>query len=504
MRKSKKDGTGLRARILTCAVSLVLLILPLLIMLLSAFALRPVYKDTFVGELSDKYELLKSTEGEKIVVIGGSSVAFGINSEMMEEHLGMSTVNFGLYANLGTKIMLDLSRSSIGEGDIIILAPELSSQTLSLYFNAETALQAIDGSFGMLSEIDTADYLSFVGALWGFASGKLYYTASGKTPENSGAYRKEWFNENGDNTYDRPYNVMSTVQKSITLDYRVDKTDGVKTEYEKFIDYVNEYTAYCESRGASVYFSFAPMNAAALSDYNTEENIYAFYDNLSKSLRCRVISNVNDYIMDEGYFFDSEFHLNNSGVTVRTVRLIDDIKRELGIDKITMSADMLPEPSGYAPVDFTEGDSENLYFTLKTVPFASKTAVYITGLNEEGMKQTVLTVPNNINGVPVIGIEEGALSGSEVRIVYLGENIRSLASGALSGAENLRAVYVPRSKTMQTDAERISVPNSADANGLCTKGAPAGLKIYVPASALEVYKQDYFWGDYKNFLEGYE
>lgn len=503
MNETQKNGASTRARVLICALCAVLLVLPILIIMLSAFACRPVYKDTFVGELSDKYELLNRAEGEKIVVIGGSSAAFGINSKMIEEHLGMSTVNFGLYANLGTKMMLDLSRGGIGEGDIIILAPELNSQTLSLYFNGETALQAMDGSFGMLSKIDKANYVDLLGALWSFASGKLYYTASGKTPENSGAYRKEWFNENGDNTYDRPYNVMSTVPKNITLDFKVDKTDGVTTEYERFIDYVNEYTAYCESRGARVYFSFAPMNEAALTDYNTEENIYAFYENLCKSLRCRVISNVNDYIMDEGYFFDSEFHLNNSGVTVRTVRLIDDIKRELGIGEITMSADMLPEPPGYAPIDYVGGDSENLYFTLKTVAYASKTAVYITGLNEDGMAQTVISVPNNINGVPVIGIEEGALSGSEVRIVYLGENIRSLASGAFSGAENLREVYVPRSKTMQTDAERISVPNSADANGLCTKGAPQGLKIYVPEDALEVYKQDYFWGDYKDLLLGY-
>ena len=42
----------------------------------------------------------------------------------------MPVVNFGLYANLGTKLMLDLSRSGIGAGDVIVVAPEMNEQTL--------------------------------------------------------------------------------------------------------------------------------------------------------------------------------------------------------------------------------------------------------------------------------------------------------------------------------------------------------------------------------------
>ena len=237
----------------------------------------PMYKKTFVGELGDKYKLLTNTNDEKIVVVGGSSVAFGLDSTLIEEKLGKKVVNFGLYADLGTKLMLDLSKANINEGDTIIVAPEMNKQTLSLFFNAETALQAMDGSFEMLQYVDEDDREALVGELWDFTAKKIGFLLTGGSPQNDGAYKKEWFNSNGDNTFDRPYNVMSSVSKTITLDFNYDKNDGVTTEYEEFVDYLNEYVEFCNDKGATVYFSFPPMNEASLTDYNTEETIDAFY-----------------------------------------------------------------------------------------------------------------------------------------------------------------------------------------------------------------------------------
>ena len=476
---------------------LLIFIIPFATLAVIALALPPVYDGTFVGELGDKYELLNSTDEAKIVFVGGSSLAFGLDSEMVKEELGLEPVNMGLYANLGTKIMLDLSSSNINRGDIIVIAPEMNEQTLSLYFNAETAMQALDGNPEMLKSIGSDDYTSLVGELWDFCSRKLSYTLTGERPENTGAYKKEHFNKYGDNTFDRPYNVMSTVQKSITLDFKYDNTDGVTTEYELFIDYLNDYIDGVRKRGATVYFSFPPMNSAAMSDANTKESITEFSNGLSKALHCRVISNVNDYIMDEGYFFDSEFHLNNSGVTVRTVKLIDDIKREIGRTDITMNNSDLPSPPGYKPSDFAGGDSENLYFVLeKGQNGAGQDVWYITGLTEEGKDQLILTIPNNTEGIPITGIKEYALKDSQVRTLILGGNVSFMTSNALSGATNLSALYIDK-----TEPGDISVPNANDENGMATDGSTPNLKIYLPEEAIEVYKADYFWSDYSPYFK---
>ena len=481
-------------------ILLISLLLVFLIPFLALFAtvalLPPVYEDTFVGELGVKYDLLNSTNRKKIVFVGGSSFAFGLDSNLVKKELSMEPVNLGLYANLGTKIMLDLSLSNINPGDVVVLAPEMNEQTLSLYFNAETAMQALDGNLDMLASIDTDDYTSLVGAVWGFASNKLHYTFTGERPENSGAYRKENFNAYGDNIYDRPYNVMSTVQKSISLDFKYDATDATVTEYEEFVDYLNAYAKRIKALGATVYFSFPPMNEAALTEDCTAERINEFYLNLAKSLNFKIISNPNDYILDEGYFYDSEFHLNNAGVTVRTATLIDDVKREMGRTDITIAKADLPEPPGYQPLDFAAGDSENLYFELLEAKNGAGQDVWkIVGLNEEGKKQIAISIPNNINGIPVMGIEPYALAGSELRSLYIGDNVTYLASNSLSGAEYLTSVYITKA-----DPAAISVPNGRDENGLITDGKNPSLKIYIPEEGLELYKADYFWSDYTGYI----
>ena len=473
-------------------------LLPFVIITAIVFSV-PVYDNTFVGELGDKYELLCETNEKKIVVIGGSSVAFGLDSNLMEEKLGRKVVNFGLYADLGTKLMLDLSRANINAGDTVVIAPEMNKQTLSLFFNGETAMQAIDGNFEMLKYVCAEDRESLVGEAWRFAARKLGFLLTGGSPENDGAYKKEWFNEKGDNTFDRPYNIMTTVSETITLDFIYDENDGVTTEYEEFIDYVNEYIDFCRHQGADVYFSFSPMNAASLTEKNTSESIDAFYQNLSENINCRVISDVNDYIMDEGYFYDSEFHLNNSGVPVRTVRLIDDIKREWGRTDLTLGVGELPEPSGYLPVDFSGTSEENRYFILEAdVNTAGQEVWNIVGLNDEGKRQITLNVPDNTEGRPIVKICEGALAGAEVRTLVLGNNVSRLDSGSLGGAKNLRAVYVSK-----TSPSALSVPNLSDENGLAIKGAPAELKIYVPKGRIELFLGDYFWMPYSKNLEGY-
>ncbi len=498
--ENKKSARSAKGLILTLVILFVVFLLPFAFVAIMTFAAPPVYEQTFVGELGEKYDRLNALDSPKIVVVGGSSVAFGLDSELVEDELDMSVVNFGLYANLGTRLMLDLSRSGIGEGDIIVVAPEMNAQTFSLYFNAQTTMQALDGRMDMLKDVSKDNYEALVGASWGFAADKLGYLMSGQLPENTGAYSKEHFNKYGDNTFERPYNVMTSVQPSISFDFEYIPDDGVVTEYEEFIDYFNEYVDFCAEKGATVYFSFCPINSAAINESVSDDSISAFYDNLASSLHCRIISNIYEYIMDEGYFFDSEFHLNDSGVTVRTVRLIDDIKRELGDTELTMKEEKLPPPSGYKPIDFAQGSEENLYFELELAETgAGQQVYYIVGLNEAGKSQISLRVPNNTGGYPIAGIKEGAFAGSQVRTLIVGDNVTLIASRAFADAEHLSEVYITA-----TDPNKISVPNLTNENGLATDGAPSSLKIYVPNESLESFIVDYFWGDYSKHLKGYE
>ena len=76
-------------------------------------------------------------------------MAFGVDSALMERELpGYTVVNFGMYAALGTTVMLDLSQDLVREGDIVILIPEQQEQTLSGFFDPAVMWQGADGEIG--------------------------------------------------------------------------------------------------------------------------------------------------------------------------------------------------------------------------------------------------------------------------------------------------------------------------------------------------------------------
>ena len=355
--------------ILATLLSLLLIVSPVVFLVSYALSLPPVYSETFYGALNEKYDRLVELEGEKIVVVGGSSVAFGLDSALLERYTGMPVVNFGLYADLGTKMMLDLSLAGISKGDVVVLAPELDAQTLSLYFNNDSALMALDDDFTMARHLTVDDLLSCVGGAWRFAETKRARLLDGNGVALDAVYRSEYFNEYGDFTLERGENVMKTYYDSnnrVLLDL-----DGYGKELDEFLDYVNDYVKKCERRGATVYFSFCPMNELGLSEGSDLVKRSEFQEYLAENLNCEIISDLDDYILEAGYFFDTNFHLNDAGVKVRTIRLAKDLRIAAGI--MQGSLDEEPEAPALPFFDVNydgEDDACALITSLPSFPTA--------------------------------------------------------------------------------------------------------------------------------------
>ena len=68
-----------------------------------------------------------------------------------------------------------------------------------------------------------------------------------------------------------------------------------------------------------------------------------YYRYLQEALEFPVIGNPHNSIMDEEWFFDTNFHLNSSGKTVNTVQAVRDIKAMLG-DSSSVKTDIPEKP----------------------------------------------------------------------------------------------------------------------------------------------------------------
>lgn len=78
----------------------------------------------FAGATLDKHARLQAQDGPKVVFVGGSNLAFGLDSAAVEQALGVPVVNMGMNAWLGLRFMLNEVRGALRPGDTVVVALE--------------------------------------------------------------------------------------------------------------------------------------------------------------------------------------------------------------------------------------------------------------------------------------------------------------------------------------------------------------------------------------------
>ena len=309
------------------ATALAVILAEQVFFLICGFGLPVQFGDTFMGELKSKYERLKETSGKRIVLVGGSGVAFDCDSALMDDFFpSYEIVNFGMYAGLGTKAVMDLSENYIHEGDIVILSPEQSEQTFSDYFNGEYMWQAADGAFGMLRDLKSENFEAMLGNFPRFALEKLNYVMKGQKPQTDSIYQKKSFNTYGDIELDTcRENILPN---GYDVNQKVRFTEDVVQP--EFVDYMNDWAKRLEKKGAVVWYRYCPVNKLSVEDM---DDLAAYDVFLRQKLDFPVIGNPENSLMEAEWFFDTNFHLNQPGKEVNTVQLIRDMKAMLGDDR---------------------------------------------------------------------------------------------------------------------------------------------------------------------------
>ncbi len=469
-------------RALSVIISLIIFLLMPSVFVGIGFFLPAQYGSTYYAVLPRMFQKLKATEGKKLVVIGNSALAFALEPQLIESEIdGYSVCPFGLYGAIGTKAMIDLSRVNIGKGDIVVLAPELLEQSLSLYFNGDYLWNAVDGDLSMLRYIKNGENMA--ATFVGYAGRKFNYYIHDSAPEPQDVYAAASFNEACKMIYDRPYNV---------LPLKYDAVNRISYEAEifspDFASYVNEFNEYVTARGAELLFGFTPVNAQGIALNTTQEDIYALYDAIDGLLDCELLGNPLDYILDSDWFYDANVHVNSAGAVVYTDRLVRDLKAHLN-DSSPVEIELPAKPQ-VPELDEVKTDGKDAaLFTYE----ALENGWHITGLTSEGKAVTNVELPNYYQGKKVVSFDASVFAGNTViEELHLGKYIYTVEGGAFDGCTSLRRLYV--SKDVQ--------PSNCIVYLDLLKGAP-NCKIYVPQEKLLEYINDYFWSRYGAYIMGY-
>ena len=463
----------MRNKWIRAAVFLALLLLLPTLLLIAGASLPDIYGESYYAELAPMTKRLDEAEGKKIVIVGGSNVAFGLDVALLEELLAekgydYTVCPYGLYAAVGCSAMLSLSENALEEGDLVVLAIEPTDETFSTYFGATAFLKCTEDAPALLTRLNAAQRRSALGNYVSYLQERYAVVRSGDLPKAEGVYSRAAFGENCNLDYDRPGNIMAL---------GFDGTEPVDLANlqisESFVEQVNDYCSAAERKGAQVLLSFSPMNRSALAD-DSRETLNGFFALCNETFTCPAISDPGRYVLDSAWFYDSNFHLNSVGATVRTVLLAEDLLAWLGC---TGAVDYpLPEaPDSAYSLPEDVGDTEDFLYE----PLAYDAGWTVVGLTEQGRTKTVLELPSVYEDKPVTAFAAGAFDeAKDLEELRLPETIETIPNLAF-----LDCPWIQRLVLLHEE-------EPCGVNDYSFEGADA-LKVFVPAEAWPMYRDGY-------------
>jgi hypothetical protein len=113
------------------AVTPIAIALSLAILLRLIFILPPAYPNGYDRNSSfyemayfDKENLLRRLAPPRVILVGGSNVAFSFDSNFIRQSLQMNVINVGVHIGFGICFMLNMVKKYLHPGDVVLICPE--------------------------------------------------------------------------------------------------------------------------------------------------------------------------------------------------------------------------------------------------------------------------------------------------------------------------------------------------------------------------------------------
>lgn len=271
------------------------------------------FHSSYQSLIQDKFRILIETNEPKIIMVSGSSSAFGLVQKDLEEASGYKVANLGLHAGFGHLFYSELAKANIDAGDIVLLGYEYGWQNGFEDMDLNLVMTGIDSDIKMYRYVPIDKWDDIIAYLPKYAETKNSYV------DVTGQYSREAFDsETGQMIIPRDYNMEWNAETYGTIDLtNVSISDNA-------ISYLKDFKKYVEERGASVYFVAPPLiKDAVVCDYSEFENLK---EQEEKLIGIPYISDPIEYIYPNTLMSNANYHCNSTGEKVRTNMLIDDLR----------------------------------------------------------------------------------------------------------------------------------------------------------------------------------
>lgn len=306
-------------------VSSCIVFVMLLMFLSGAFIFGNCYDDGYLASLGDKVARLKSLSSPKIILVGNSSLAFGMDSEMLEDAFNMPAVNLGLHGSLGNAFHENVAKLNISSGDLVIICHSTYSdddrpENVGYYW---VTLEYHKNLWDILRPEDYPINILTYPRYWMRSLAHFIRHGAGHEgvpdKEPASAYERKSFNKYGDVAV-KPERKRAAEKKIFFPGH-----EKIPQVNDTCTSRLNELNRYTKERGAFLLVAGYPISRGKYSP--PEEEYVKFQRELEEKLDCEVISDFRDYFMPYSYFYDTTLHLTKEGTLYRTSQLIKDIKK---------------------------------------------------------------------------------------------------------------------------------------------------------------------------------
>lgn len=284
-----------------------------------------IRQDLYLAAAIDKEKLLKNTPSPKMVLVGGSNLAFGLDSARLHAAFKMPVVNMGLHGGVGLKFMLDQVAPYLGEGDILVMVPEYQHFVGDSFFGGEPLIEvaAVTRRWSHLVGMPPLNLTK--AALNGNSifdkpitvlMEKLHLTQANQARPGALRYSRSGFNGYGDE-------VAHLVLPNKKLYGGVVLTNDIN---QNALKYIKAYNAARSTAGVTILMVYPCLEQ---SYYQRNAEAIAAIAGALKEAGIQTLSAPQDFVYDNGMFFDTIYHMNAKGRELRTGRMIETLRGAL-------------------------------------------------------------------------------------------------------------------------------------------------------------------------------
>lgn len=309
-----------------------------------AWGVGYVYNARYGGELSwlrmmyeRKVALAAQVEApRRLIVTGGSGAHYTINSQLIQQGLGIPVVNLGLDGPVGLDVIFPSILGQVRKGDIVLLIPEY------LILWSENGLGDRSGQFGIatgrpgLGNVppkQLAQDLMLVGVptLRGVTKSTIDLIEKGKFT----GYYSDPVNEFGDPTYTKP-----RTGKWWQLPINDPASPHAIQRIAKFKEEV-------EAKGGTLVLSLPWVYAR--TDEKSVSNVKKTRDELAKIAPLIYEKDTLNMKTDSNLFADTHYHLKPEARAIRAREIVEQLKQVPELKPLFVSQQKTPKPTNQPP-----------------------------------------------------------------------------------------------------------------------------------------------------------